>query len=310
MEQNVPGTARLLKERNDSVARLPNLIRTDSDLSTTPETPSEAGTLDSENTREGSYASTCNEKHKQLSRNDERTATNSAKRARTLLTAEQSRVLHEILQQTSFPSTQMREAVAAKLGLSPRKVQVFFQNKRQKQRKKSSGAVVTSHPLVAPVYNVDSSKTSVAEIDPSVDRSGTMSNSLDVASNYHRYPMAMTQRPARPLRASHSPDSWTGFRTQQTMPRHRRVPSAPYRFSFGEHRQPSSEFEMSAYGPKRLYSPQQTAARPRSPIQPLSSESKQRSTVLPPILPPVDHHKSPRAQLPGIDELISKARDD
>ena len=42
----------------------------------------------------------------------------SGKRARTLLTLEQSRVLHELLQQTCFPSTQVREAVAAKLKYS------------------------------------------------------------------------------------------------------------------------------------------------------------------------------------------------
>lgn len=77
---------------------------------------------------------------------------NGSKRARTLLTPEQSRVLHELLQQTCFPSTQVREAVAAKLGLSPRKVQVFFQNKRQKQRKKSNGVPMSSHPLVVPMY--------------------------------------------------------------------------------------------------------------------------------------------------------------
>ncbi|WFC99568.1 hypothetical protein MYAM1_002313 [Malassezia yamatoensis] len=308
MEQNVPKTARLLKEQNDSVAKLPNLVRTDSDLSTTPETSSEAGTLDGDRTREGSYASTCNEKHKQHSNNDETTATNFSKRARTLLTAEQSRVLHEVLQQTSFPSTQMREAVAAKLGLSPRKVQVFFQNKRQKQRKKTPATVVTSHPLAAPVYKVGGPQPKVDETDLPVDRSGTMTSSVDVAKNYHRYPMAMTQKPARPLRASHSPDHWTGFRTQQTIPTHRRVPSAPYRYSFGEHRQPSSAFEPSAYGPKRFSSPQQTVVPPRLPIQPVSSESNQRSTVLPPIIPPNEHHKSSRPQLPGIDELISKAQ--
>lgn len=73
----------------------------------------------------------------------------NGKRARTLLTTEQSRVLHELLQQTCFPSTQVREEVAAKLGLSPRKVQVFFQNKRQKQRKKASiaGPPPTSTPI-------------------------------------------------------------------------------------------------------------------------------------------------------------------
>lgn len=86
-------------------------------------------------------------------------------RARTLLTPEQSRVLHQLLQKTWFPSTQVREAVAAQLGLSPRKVQVFFQNKRQKHRKKASAAAASSHTLVVPQF-----KTSESASPPGDDR--------------------------------------------------------------------------------------------------------------------------------------------
>lgn len=86
-------------------------------------------------------------------------------RARTLLTPEQSRVLHQLLQKTWFPSTQVREAVAAQLGLSPRKVQVFFQNKRQKHRKKASAAAASSHTLVVPQF-----KTSESTSPPGDDR--------------------------------------------------------------------------------------------------------------------------------------------
>ena len=83
-------------------------------------------------------------------------------RARTLLTPEQSRVLHDLLQKTWFPSTQVREAVAAQLGLSPRKVQVFFQNKRQKHRKKAVNAVSTSsHAVVVPPFKINDSTAAV-----------------------------------------------------------------------------------------------------------------------------------------------------
>ncbi|PWN18094.1 homeobox protein EgHBX4, partial [Microstroma glucosiphilum] len=56
------------------------------------------------------------------------------KRVRTLLTQEQAEVLQSILAQTPFPSTSVREAAARELGISPRKVQVWFQNVRQKHR--------------------------------------------------------------------------------------------------------------------------------------------------------------------------------
>ncbi|KAJ9065736.1 hypothetical protein DSO57_1016477 [Entomophthora muscae] len=43
-------------------------------------------------------------------------------------------VLDEVFRQTSFPSTFTRRRLAIQLNLTPRKVQVWFQNKRQKLR--------------------------------------------------------------------------------------------------------------------------------------------------------------------------------
>ena len=104
-----------------------------------------AASVSSETSSENNLPGHDTEDASSSSTKDSRTKTNgSGKRARKLLTLEQSRVLHELLQQTCFPSTQVREAVAAQLGLSPRKVQVFFQNKRQKQRKRSN--LSTSQP--------------------------------------------------------------------------------------------------------------------------------------------------------------------
>lgn len=62
------------------------------------------------------------------------------RRSRQLLTPEQTTVLLKILEHTMFPSTAVREAVARDLGITPRKVQVFFQNKRQSLRKKMLSA--------------------------------------------------------------------------------------------------------------------------------------------------------------------------
>ncbi|UZJ56715.1 hypothetical protein CBS101457_006035 [Exobasidium rhododendri] len=57
------------------------------------------------------------------------------KRTRKLLTPEQTRVLEAILEKTVYPSTPLREAIARQLGIPPRKVQIWFQNKRQGRRR-------------------------------------------------------------------------------------------------------------------------------------------------------------------------------
>ncbi|KAF8884663.1 hypothetical protein BD779DRAFT_1674041 [Infundibulicybe gibba] len=57
------------------------------------------------------------------------------KRTRTLTTPHQSAVLHELLAKSRFPTTAMREEVGRSIGLSARKVQIWFQNQRQKARR-------------------------------------------------------------------------------------------------------------------------------------------------------------------------------
>ncbi|KAL4261088.1 Homeobox domain-containing protein [Pleurotus pulmonarius] len=60
------------------------------------------------------------------------------KRTRTLTTPHQSSVLHALLAQSRFPTTAMREEVGRAIGLSARKVQIWFQNQRQKARRPRS----------------------------------------------------------------------------------------------------------------------------------------------------------------------------
>ena len=60
----------------------------------------------------------------------------NGKRARKLLTEEQSRVLHDLLRRTSFPSTQVRQEVAAQLGLLPERFRSFFKT-RDKSNERS-----------------------------------------------------------------------------------------------------------------------------------------------------------------------------
>ncbi|KAJ3414030.1 hypothetical protein HDV05_007155 [Chytridiales sp. JEL 0842] len=58
-------------------------------------------------------------------------APNSSKSKRKRATPEQLRVLHAVLEKTFFPATELRNALAKQLGMTPRAVQIWFQNKRQ-----------------------------------------------------------------------------------------------------------------------------------------------------------------------------------
>ncbi|KAH9961817.1 hypothetical protein BC827DRAFT_261624 [Russula dissimulans] len=69
------------------------------------------------------------------------------KRTRTLTTPQQSAVLHALLAQSRFPTTAMREEVGRSIGLSARKVQVWFQNQRQKARRpRNQGSAAPARP--------------------------------------------------------------------------------------------------------------------------------------------------------------------
>ncbi|KAM0790581.1 hypothetical protein ACM66B_004448 [Microbotryomycetes sp. NB124-2] len=57
------------------------------------------------------------------------------KRSRTLTTAHQTAVLNALLAKTRFPSTETREEVGKQIGMSARRVQIWFQNRRQSQKR-------------------------------------------------------------------------------------------------------------------------------------------------------------------------------
>ncbi|RKP34842.1 Homeodomain-like protein, partial [Dimargaris cristalligena] len=62
-----------------------------------------------------------------------------AKRKRA--TPEQVHVLNQVFEQTYFPSTEVRRQLALQLSMTPRTVQIWFQNKRQalRTRNKTQG---------------------------------------------------------------------------------------------------------------------------------------------------------------------------
>ncbi|KAI9463177.1 hypothetical protein HD554DRAFT_1421648 [Boletus coccyginus] len=79
------------------------------------------------------------------------TAPQKKKRTRTLTTPHQSAVLHALLAKSRFPTTAMREDVGRQIGLSARKVQIWFQNQRQKARRpQGESAPLTRPPQFGP----------------------------------------------------------------------------------------------------------------------------------------------------------------
>ncbi|CDH53766.1 predicted protein [Lichtheimia corymbifera JMRC:FSU:9682] len=59
------------------------------------------------------------------------------KEKRKRATPEQLDVLNKVFSQTSFPSTEMRLQLGKQLGMKPRTVQIWFQNRRQALRTRS-----------------------------------------------------------------------------------------------------------------------------------------------------------------------------
>ncbi|CAB4394558.1 unnamed protein product [Rhizophagus irregularis] len=73
--------------------------------------------------------------------------TNSAtmvKAKRKRANASQLKVLNQVFQHTFFPSTELRIQLGKQLGMSPRTVQIWFQNKRQSWRSKSRATTNSS----------------------------------------------------------------------------------------------------------------------------------------------------------------------
>ncbi|KAF5326746.1 hypothetical protein D9619_003988 [Psilocybe cf. subviscida] len=71
------------------------------------------------------------------------------RRTRSALTPHQLAMLHALLAQSRFPTTAMREEVGRSIGLSARKVQIWFQNQRQKGRSSHSGPSSDSNDELA-----------------------------------------------------------------------------------------------------------------------------------------------------------------
>ncbi|KAG1868354.1 hypothetical protein DFJ58DRAFT_837988 [Suillus subalutaceus] len=110
------------------------------------------------------------------------------KRTRTLTTPHQSAVLHALLSQSRFPTTAMREEVGRQIGLSARKVQIWFQNQRQKARRPQSDSAPLSRPAQFGPFPSAPQSASSSHTAPDVPMSESFPNISEASASRNPVP--------------------------------------------------------------------------------------------------------------------------
>ncbi|CAE7227248.1 unnamed protein product [Rhizoctonia solani] len=210
------------------------------------------------------------------------------KRTRTLMTPDQLTALHRLLSQTRFPTTEQREQCGREIGLSARRVQVWFQNQRQKSKaqQQASSTAGGSRQAMAPQ---SAGPYRVFNYSPSY---------YDPHPRPYTSPHSYTYGPSEP---SHHPvDTSPLLRRSQRLGYHRRGNSSQSYYAPHER---SYEYRTGTYPPPppyTLHEPEYTRSpapyhrdrrdshyhsppRARSPIQPGSVPRE--DATLPPIWP-------------------------
>ncbi|CAL1702891.1 unnamed protein product [Somion occarium] len=226
------------------------------------------------------------------------------KRTRTLTTPQQAAVLHALLAQSRFPTTAMREEVGRSIGLSARKVQIWFQNQRQKARRPRghNAPPLTRPPQYGPYTNVP--LASIAET------SATASSSVQQTTNTLGAEQRMITGPTGESRSYNAPlgASWSAgadFYTQRET------------YSSEAHRRRSSLPQLSGPGvpgsgvgiPGRTSTSQELTESQFTTAQSSDIHRRRRQTEgdFPIVLPPLRIHRSPSpaAQSAPVQSLSS-----
>lgn len=202
------------------------------------------------------------------------------------MTPDQLTALHRLLSQTRFPTTEQREQCGREIGLSARRVQVWFQNQRQKSKaQQQANAAGGSRPTLAP-------QTGPYRV-------------FNYSSSYY-------EPPARPYTSpqlrtygepSHSIETSPVLRRSQRLGHHRRGNSSltyiappPSRYEYASASYPPPYY--AAAEPEFSHSPATHYERYQSPPRVHSPEpsSTLRGDTLPPIWPenePTSYAESP-----------------
>ncbi|CAK5263283.1 unnamed protein product [Mycena citricolor] len=200
------------------------------------------------------------------------------KRTRTLTTPHQSAVLHALLAQSRFPTTAVREEVGRSIGLSARKVQIWFQNQRQKARRPGAQPEATPQgsnsqqfsPFPNPSAPYASSSSHVLPADTRPSSSGFGSYSSEMPPQL--------AGPGIPGRSTSAVSRGRPILRIPSVPHHRDLPPAPFTsrsLPSLEPGSPEGSFSIR-HDPSRILPPLSEMTRGR-PIPPLSMSMFARS---------------------------------
>ena len=101
----------------------------------------------------------------------------NGRRTRWTINQSSLQTLEAIFQHEQFPSQQLRTQLGAHLGVSPRQVQVWFQNRRQRERKEGAATAAA-----AAGYNIDPAALPAAPAAASARVSGLAAPALAAAA--------------------------------------------------------------------------------------------------------------------------------
>ncbi|CAO1631746.1 unnamed protein product [Parajaminaea phylloscopi] len=130
-----------------------------------------------------------------------------AKKRRRRTKKEEADVLVSVYEQTAFPDSVTRQKLADQLGMTTRAVSIWFQNRRQAERKKASrfGPLHSASPIVGPVNAAE-------EPSPAPHRSVSLTSAHAIASaaKLQRWPSLDVIAAHRTMRKGESPASDDG----------------------------------------------------------------------------------------------------
>ncbi|KAF8839188.1 homeobox-domain-containing protein [Paxillus ammoniavirescens] len=237
------------------------------------------------------------------------TAPQKKKRTRTLTTPHQSAVLHALLAKSRFPTTAMREEVGRQIGLSARKVQIWFQNQRQKARRpQGESAPLTRPPQFGPFTTLGSAGPSTSSYLSSSAGGGSASETPQLGPSSSRTPGPESKRsldsnsglsgpgipgpPSYPRRPA-SAGVWEPSRQTPTSPESALAGIQQHRVSRTSEGLPPRDSRGSTH----------TSAPQPNPVQEVD-RSPQLSRVLPPIGPsPLNSPSSIGLYVPAISSF-------
>ncbi|KLO10361.1 homeobox-domain-containing protein [Schizopora paradoxa] len=157
------------------------------------------------------------------------------KRTRQLTTPAQAAELHKLYLATRFPSTQMREELAERIGMTPRQVQIWFQNQRQKAKKDTPAGGTALMPPSHDGHRLHEPYPNVVPVQIPAQMSG---GQYDVAEGpyvpqHRRHPSTLSPPSDPPRQPSH--EGWVSShppsidsRSQPERLRGPGVPGDPY----------------------------------------------------------------------------------